>query len=75
MESDSTGADAMEESTELLTAEGLAKLLRVCPETVRLWSRRGMIPSIRVSRKVIRFDAVAVITALKQRNEKGPKNA
>ncbi len=54
----------MDRVTELLTARELAKRLRVSPETVRAWARRGSIPAVRLSRKVIRFDADAVIAAL-----------
>lgn len=54
----------MSTTTELLTADELAERLRVRPGTIRLWSRRGRIPSIRISGKVIRFDVSAVIGAL-----------
>ncbi|MCK4658242.1 MAG: hypothetical protein KAV82_01865 [Phycisphaerae bacterium] len=45
---------------ELLTAEMMAKRLHVRPETVREWGRRGVIPKVQFSRKVIRFDPAAV---------------
>lgn len=54
----------MERSTELLTARELAKRLRVSPETVCSWARRGEVPALRVSAKVIRYDADAVMMAL-----------
>ncbi len=44
----------MDENIELLTARELAKRLRVSPETVREWGRRGCIPALRLSRKAIR---------------------
>lgn len=48
---------------ELLTAEELATRLRVRPGTIRVWARRGRIPSVRLSPKVVRFDFGAVIMA------------
>jgi excisionase family DNA binding protein len=54
----------MDQETELLTARELAKRLRVSPETVRAWSRRGCIPSLRLSPKAIRYNAEAVLAAL-----------
>ncbi len=54
---------------ELLTAGELAERLRIKPSTVSVWARAGRIPSIKLSRKVIRFDVVAVIDALTNRAE------
>jgi excisionase family DNA binding protein len=54
----------MEQATELVTARELAKRLRVSPETVRMWTRRGLIPVLRLSPKVIRYNAEAVVAAL-----------
>jgi excisionase family DNA binding protein len=53
--------------SEYLTADELAKKLRVKPDTVRELARRGKIPAIRISPKVIRFDPAAVDDALQQR--------
>lgn len=50
-------------ATELFTAEELANRLRVRPDTVRNWARRGLIPAVRLSPKVIRFDLAAVVEA------------
>lgn len=61
----------MNEATELLTAQELAKRLRVSPETVRAWSRRGMIPALRLSPKVIRYNPEAVLAALDNTPAKG----
>lgn len=61
----------MDHGTELLTARKLAKRLRVSPETVRAWARRGRIPTLHLSRKSIRFDAFAVLAALSQACDKG----
>ncbi|MFA6045976.1 MAG: helix-turn-helix domain-containing protein [Phycisphaerales bacterium] len=65
----------MEKATELLTARELAKLLRVSPETVRDWARRGCIPTLRLSPKVIRYNAEAVLAALSTTPAKGVSHA
>ena len=59
----------MKQRMKLLTAEELAEQLRVRPGTVRMWSRRGVIPRVQVSPKVIRYDFLAVIAALRRRQE------
>lgn len=61
----------MDQATELLTARELAKRLRVSPETVRGWARRGSIPTLRLSPKVIRYNAEAVLAALSTTPAKG----
>lgn len=61
----------MEQETELLTARELAKRLRVSPETVRAWARRGCIPTLRLSPKVIRYNTEAVLAALSATPAKG----
>jgi len=61
----------MEQRTELATTKELAKRLRVTPETIRDWSRRGCIPTLRLSRKAIRYDIGAVLAALSRASEKG----
>jgi predicted site-specific integrase-resolvase len=52
---------------ELLTAEEVAGRLRIRPETLKAWARRGRIPRIRISPKVVRFDLDAVIESLRSR--------
>ena len=42
------------------TAEELAERLRLRPDTIRLWTRQGIIPAIRVTGKVIRYDPAEV---------------
>lgn len=49
---------------KLLTAEQLAKELRVSVETINGWGRSGKIPRIRISHKIIRFDRDAVLKVL-----------
>jgi excisionase family DNA binding protein len=61
----------MDETTELLTTRELAKRLRVSPETVREWARRRCIPTLRLSPKVIRYNAEAVLAALSATAAKG----
>ena len=52
---------------ELLTAEELAARLQVKPDTVRGWARNGMIPAMRITPKVVRYDLDAVIRSLESR--------
>ena len=63
--------------TALLTADELAAELRIRPSTVRDWARKRLIPEVRLSRKVRRYELVAVVEALRQRqleNSKPPAN-
>ena len=48
----------------LLTAEEIADLIRVSPDTIRSWTRDEIIPAVRINPKIIRYDADAVIDAL-----------
>lgn len=54
---------------QLLTAEELGRRLRLGPDTVKLWARRGLIPSIRATSKTLRFDPSEVMRALRRRDE------
>jgi excisionase family DNA binding protein len=65
----------MDKATEWLTTRELAKRLRVSPETVREWRRRGCIPALRLSRKAIRYDLEAVLAALSATPAKGVARA
>lgn len=53
--------------SELLTAKEMAILLRVRPETIKLWGREGRIPRVEISEKTIRYDAAEVIQYLRNR--------
>lgn len=53
-------------SNDLLTADELAKHLKVQPSTVRRWQREGRIPAVRVTAKVVRFDYAAVVDAIRR---------
>ncbi len=59
----------MSECEELLTAEELASRLRVQTSTITEWARRGIVPAIRVTPKVIRFDYRAVLLAVRKCKE------
>ncbi|MCE9618483.1 MAG: helix-turn-helix domain-containing protein [Planctomycetes bacterium] len=60
----------MNQEFDLLTARELAKRLRVSTDTVRAWARRGVIPSLRLSPKVIRYKSEEVLSALSIRSAK-----
>lgn len=50
---------------EIVTANELAEKLHVKPETVRIWARQGIIPSLRPTPKVLRFEIQSVLEAIK----------
>lgn len=54
--------------TELMTADEVAERLQVRPVTVRQWARRGWIPVVRLSPKVVRYDLEAVVKAMTKRH-------
>ena len=51
--------------TDLLTVNELAARLKVRPSTVRTWMHRGVIPAIRLTPKVVRFDLDQVVEAMR----------
>ncbi len=55
--------------TELLTVDQLAARLHLRPRTVQVWARRGLIPAMRLSAKVLRFEWGAVLAAVRERTE------
>lgn len=60
----------MAEARELVTAEEIAERVRVQPDTVKGWGRRGIIPAVRISRQTVRFDLDAVLQALRNRGRR-----
>ena len=64
----------MSDMAELLTAEELADRLRVRAGTVRTWSRRGLIPRVKLSPKVVRYRLASVIEAMTKRQSGGDIN-
>lgn len=50
---------------ELLTVSQLAERLHLRPRTVQTWVRKGLIPSVKLSAKVVRFEWKQVLTALR----------
>ena len=54
-------------ASPFLTAEQLAASLGVKPDTIRGWGRRGLIPRVKVSHKVIRYVLDDVVAVLKGR--------
>ena len=55
--------------SDLLTAAEVGKRIKVRPETVLAWSRKGRIPTLRISPKVVRFRLADVLAALEGRQE------
>lgn len=53
----------------LLTIDELAQRLRLHPVTVRGLKRRGLIPSIRVGHRTLRFEYGKVVEALRNAND------
>jgi len=47
-----------------LTAEEIGSRLRINADTVLAWARRGRIPHVRISQKIIRFRLTDVVAAL-----------
>ncbi len=50
----------------LVTAAQLAEILQVRPRTITRWESEGILPSIRINSRVIRFDADEVLQALRE---------
>lgn len=61
-------------SQQLLTAGELAARLGVAVSTVRRWAREHRIPSLRLSRKVVRYDIRAVENAALRSPEGGQRD-
>lgn len=52
------------DAPELITADEIARHFGVTVPTVNRWVRKGLIPYVRVSRKVVRFNMSEVQSAL-----------
>jgi len=52
---------------KLCKAEDLAAEYQVEPTTIEKWARQGIIPAVRPTPRVVRFDALAVRKALEAR--------
>jgi len=59
----------MQPTTELLTSVQLAERLGLRPNTIRNWARENIIPAIRITGKVVRFDPLQVDRALRNRSD------
>jgi excisionase family DNA binding protein len=59
----------------LMTVDELSEYLQLKPSTVLYWARRGWIPCIRLSNKVIRFDPKAVESHLVSKGLIGDRHA
>lgn len=53
--------------TTYMTADDIGKRLAVKGTTIRKWARQGLIPSVRLTGRVLRFDPDAVDEALRER--------
>ena len=53
----------------LITAVDLGERIGVRASTIRSWARKGVIPVVRISHKVIRFDYEVVLEALQAANQ------
>jgi predicted site-specific integrase-resolvase len=51
----------------LITAEQLAEELSLRPGTVKRWTQEGIIPCLRLSGKVVRYDPDEVAQSLKKK--------
>jgi len=62
--------------SSFLTAEQLAHELSLKPGTIKRWAQEKIIPCLRLSGKVVRFDPDEVEAALRQRaSQAGKENA
>ena len=57
-----------------LTAEQLAHDLSLRPATIKRWAQEGIIPCLRLSPKVVRFDPTEVEEALRERAVKAKRD-
>ncbi len=50
-----------------VTASDIGRQFNLKATTIKRWARRGLIPSIRLTGRVLRFDPAAVEQALRER--------
>jgi len=70
-----TNQTTTENAVELLTLDELAQRLKLHPVTVRGLKRRGVIPSIRIGHRTLRFEYAAVLDALRQAGDPAANQA
>lgn len=63
------------ESGPLVTTRDLASHLGVSTATIRIWTRAGRIPCLRIGQKTLRFDPSAVIAALRAARPLDPRDS
>jgi predicted site-specific integrase-resolvase len=51
--------------TALLTRRQVAETLQTCPHTVARYTRRGLLPCLKINARVIRYDPTVVANFLK----------
>lgn len=51
---------------EIVTTDQLAKRLQVKAETIRIWARKGLIPSLHPTPKTLRFEMDSVLAAIEE---------
>jgi predicted site-specific integrase-resolvase len=56
--------------SDFVTAEEIARKLRLRPHTIQEWTRDGLIPAVRLNQRVVRYDPVAVEAAIRERSER-----
>lgn len=60
--------------TQYLSAGELGDILGVNLNTILVWARKGIIPCLRLSSRVIRFDISEVEAALRERAAKSERS-
>ena len=61
-------------SSEMLSAEELSSRLKLRPNTLLAWARRGKIPSVKLGRKTVRFSYEAVVAVIDKARENAENN-
>lgn len=59
-------AMVVDSPAELLTTQQAAKFLGVSDATLRKWVREGLLPEVRVGRKLLRFDPNDLIAVVRK---------